>query len=87
MKNPRKENLNKKLRGITIILKEFWTYFISNGYPMVDFIYFGSGTTSPVVTNTTLTTPINKKSTTAVSTDTSTFYEDGVIKIKKTIRF
>ena len=78
--------VKQKAKGYNIILNQFWTYFISNGYPMVGSIYFGSGTTPPVVTNTTLTTPIDKKSTTDVSTDTSTFYEDGVIKIKKTIR-
>ena len=80
-------NVVTKAKAFNIILNSFWTRFISsqNG-TQLSYIHFGSGTATPLPTDTALTNRVGSLATTTVSVDKSTFRVDGVTKIKKTIR-
>ena len=77
--------IKQEAHGHNMILNQFWSTYIGSSSPL-GYIHFGSGTVEPKITDTSLTTFIAAKSTTSVSVDVSTFYEDGVIKNRKTIR-
>lgn len=69
-----------------IILDHFWTTFhFPDG---MNYIHFGSGTTTPAASDVKLTTPLGYKATAEASTvrDFSKFKSDGVVTVKKTIR-
>lgn len=73
-----------------IILNNFWAKFLSaSGYDCLKYIHFGSGTATPVATDVKLTTWLGYKTAPSGSAglyDFSTYYSDGIISIKKTVR-
>ena len=77
----------QKATAKNIILNGFWGYFLSSSamYALSS-IHYGSGTVEPVATDTTLTSYIGGKMAGPDSVDSSTFYTDGIIKQKKSIR-
>lgn len=70
-----------------VILNNYWNKFLTiNEYKMLDRIHFGSGATTPLATDTALTSPLGVKALTVVSVDKSKFYEDGTVAVKRTCR-
>lgn len=79
--------IKQTAEAYNIILNKFWDSFLSSGnYKCTNYIAFGSGTAVPLPTDTALTTPLGVKSSATDSIDISTFYTDGVIKRKRSIR-
>lgn len=69
------------------ILNSFWSLFLSTSEYKVPFkIQFGSGTAAPLVTDTTLTSQLGVKDATTSSIDTTKFFSDGVVAVKRTCR-
>jgi len=76
-------------RAYNIILDSFWSEFLQSdpdAKECLDNIYFGSGTTAPVATDTSLTTYGGGKATANKNWDYSEFTSDGTIKITGNIR-
>lgn len=74
-----------------IILNKFWDkYFVNNASSsaaeLINYIAFGTGTVTPLATDTGLTAELGKKLSTLVSADTSQWESTGVCSIKRTIR-
>lgn len=70
-----------------IILNQGWSVILSAACRnFADYIHFGSGTATPLVTNTALTSFLGSKSATKVSVDISTISVDDTMKVKKTCR-
>lgn len=79
--------VKRRAKSYNIILNQFWTRFLSsNNSACLSYIHFGSGTATPVATDTSLTTFIASKASASISQDVSTFYADGIIKKKCSIR-
>lgn len=80
--------IKQEVKSYNVILNQFWGQFISatNNIYCFNSIAFGSGTVAPLATDTGLTSLIAGKAATLVSTDLSTFWTDGIIRVKKTIR-
>lgn len=79
--------VKRRAKSYNIILNQFWTRFLSsNNSTCLSYIHFGSGSATPVATDTALTTFIGAKAVASVSQDVSTFYTDGIIKKKCSIR-
>ena len=81
--------IKKEAYAENVILNRFWEYFFSKTTSKMDLlksIQFGSGTAEPLATDTKLTTYIGGKDCTTDSVDASTYYADGVVKRKRSIR-
>ena len=76
----------KKGHAENVILDRMWTDFLSAAHRKTDYIHFGSGSTPPLQTDTSLTSFIAGIACSTDSIDSSTFYSDGVIKRKRSIR-
>lgn len=77
--------VKRTAKAENIILNKLWnSYFMD--YRKFNYIHFGSGSTTPVATDTSLTTLIAGRACTTDSIDTSTFFTDGIIKRKRSIR-
>lgn len=73
--------------GHNIILNQFWARFISgSSTSCLSYIHFGSGSSVPVVTDTSLTTFLGVKTAVSPIFDTDHVYTDGYASVKKTIR-
>lgn len=87
VRDARTGKVKVRAKSQNIILNQFWSRFLSaNNGSCLSYIHFGSGSATPVVTDTSLTTFIAAKAVASVSQDLSTFYADGVIKKKGSIR-
>lgn len=70
-----------------VILNQYWNYFLAiDERKMLNQIRFGSGTATPLATDTALTSQLGAKTATVVSVDKSKFYEDGTVAVKRTCR-
>ena len=72
-------------RAENIILNKLWDSYFTD-YRKFNNIHFGSGSATPAATDTSLTTFIAGRACSTDSVDTSTFFTDGIIKRKRSIR-
>lgn len=79
--------IKQEAKAENILLNAFWTNFIGvNNGMCLNYIHFGSGSATPLATDTTLTTFIAGKICATDVKDFSTFYTDGIAKRKRSIR-
>ena len=87
VRDAKTNNIIESKECYNIILDRFWGNFLkSSNTAALSNIHFGSGTSEPQKTDTTLTSKLGSKSATNITFDYSTLFVDGVIRRRSQIR-